>query len=149
MAQQKKPALVFSGNAGENYAVDLEKYNRIHFGETGMTLVNSENPDDRTEVLYAAYHRFKVAEAEITADVSEKLIETSALVYNPQQQSLSLTGEEGETYTVGVFDVNGTLMLSSHLLGNSFISVESLRSGVYVAVAVGNKSNKSLKFVKK
>lgn len=147
-AQQQKPALIFSGAAGDNYAIDLEKYNRIYFGESGMKLVDSNNPADNMDVLYAAYHKFRVGEAYISGleDVSDV---DSPLVYNPIEQTLAISGDSEDTYRIGVFGLNGMLMLSGLLNGTETISVESLPKGVYIAVAVGNKSNKTLKFLKK
>ena len=147
-ADEKKTCLIFSGTSGDEYAVDLDSYNRIHFVNNGMRLTNSENPDDAMSLLYEAYNRFKIDESYVTHGLQDLINEYSRLNYIPSQQSLTISGNIEEEYKIEIFDLNGVLVLNGTLSGDDFISVEKLHTGIYVAVAVGNQSRKTLKFTK-
>lgn len=153
VAEEKKPCLIFTSDAGADYAVDLMKYNRITFGEESMTLTNSETGGASLSVLYSAYNRFKVGEAEPSQLAIDELSAESPVQfsYSKARQIISLSSDSGigdEVYRVGVFNLAGSLVLSALLRSGESLSVESLAMGAYVAIAVGEKSTQSLKFVK-
>ncbi len=149
---EQKPCLILSGSGGTDYAVDLMKFNRIAFGEESMTLSNSSSSDAPLEILYSAYNRFKVGDAEPTVESAIDEIAGESpiqLTYSRSDRSLTLTADGcDETFSVGVFNMNGTLILHGELRPGESLAVESLGSGAYVAVAVGKDFSQSLKFVK-
>ena len=147
-AEDKKPCLIFEGGAGENLAIDLDKYNRITFGEDKMLLSNSDNPAVKLELLYTAYNRFRVGDSKPSTAVEEISESPVKLLYNSAEQTLTLGSEAGEAYTVGIFSMKGVLMHSATLTAGEAVSLQTLGSGVYVAVAVNSTSTHTLKFVK-
>ncbi len=147
-ADEVKPCFIFSGAAGENYAIDLERYNRISFGDDAMELSSSEHSSARIQLLYSAYNRFRIAEGKPSAAVEEVEDTAIQLYYNATTQELILAGDSTEPYTVGVFNLSGMLMYSGNLRNGEPISLSHLGNGVYVAVAVTSTDNHTIKFVK-
>ncbi|MDE6340269.1 MAG: T9SS type A sorting domain-containing protein [Muribaculaceae bacterium] len=145
------PCIVLSGNAQENRNIDLSKYNRISFGEESMTISSSSDPTaEEVELLYSLYNHFQVQDAaptdgaaieELTADSDVKLL------FNQANRSLSLEGNNDTVHTIGIFNLNGELLITYRLRGNESCSLQSLNSGVYIAISTDGKSKLSLKFI--
>ncbi len=148
-AQDRKPCLIFSGEAGDEYAIDLEKYNCIYFKENSMSLVNSESPNDSMELLYATYNQFRVDDAYVSNAVAEISDTDLSIIYNDFKQTLDIGNKHENSYIISVYDMRGMLMLKGHVEMENSFSVESLKEGIYVAAIVGEKTNKTLKFIKK
>lgn len=146
-AQEKKPCLIFSGNKSYEYAVDLMMYNRISFGDDSMTLTDKGDNRTSLEVLYSAYNRFKVGEAE-PSGVDNIQTDHVEIHYDKSTQSLVISSAPSDHIIVGVYNLGGTLVLRGEINNNNSISVKSLASGVYVAIAIGSHHSQYLKFIK-
>lgn len=147
-ADDAKPCLIFQGAGGDNLAIDLDRYNRISFGEEAMVLSSSNDASATLEILYSAYNQFKIGDGIPSASIDDVANDAVSLTYDPLQQSLMISGSEAETFEVGIFSLNGVLVAAGRLAGGEALSLQSLGSGVYAAVAVSEKSSLSLKFVK-
>ena len=147
-ADNVKPCLIFSDASGADYAVDLERFNRISFGENSMVLTNTNDESAMIELLYTAYSRFKVGEEVPSAAIEEIDIADSRIVYSPTSRSLLIEGESRESFNLGVFNMSGALVTRGTVSVEQPFSVSGLERGVYVAVAVGEKSEISVKFIK-
>ena len=147
-ADDIKQCLIFSGQMESELAIDLEKFNRISFGPESMTLTNSNDPATSAEVLYSVYNRLKVDYSNPSVGIEEVEECQFDIMYLKSIQSLSVTTECPEPVKVGVFNLSGILVLNSQLYNGEVLSVESLSSGAYVAIAVDKSGSKSIKFVK-
>ncbi len=151
-ATDEVPCLVFTGHSSnEKRCLDLATFNRITFGKDSMTISSPKDVEPVT-LLYSAFHHL-----EIHNDIPDNgsgvenigINGDSKFFYNSQTNALHLTAEPGEVYTVGVFDVDGRLMLTSSLQGGESLSTEALSGGVYIAIAINGESKLTLKFIKK
>lgn len=147
-AQKTKHYLIFQGPSGEERALDVDQYNRIKFGKECIQLSKSNNPDQTLDLLYSVYDRFRIEKN--APLVNEELVAgaSGALVYDSAVQSLKITGDTQEAYTLGIFNLNGVLLDSVTVMPGESVSVQSLSDGFYIAVAVNSTSSLTLKFVK-
>ncbi len=147
-AEVKKPCLIFQGDAVENLSIDLDRYNRIKFGDESMVLSSSENPGTTLELLYTAYNQFLVGDSNPNSAMEDITAVDVRLIYNAAEQTLALMGVSEEIYSVGIFNLSGVLLRSTSLTAGEAVSVQSLGSGVYVAVALNSTNSQTIKFVK-
>ncbi len=150
-ATDEVPCLVFTGHgSNEKRCLDLATFNRITFGHDYMTISSPKDAEPVT-LLYSAFHHL-----EIHNDIpdNETGVESigvngaASLFYNAQANALRLTAEQGEVYTVGVFDVDGKLLLTGSMQGGESLSTETLSGGVYIAIAINGDTKLTLKFMK-
>lgn len=147
-ADEKVPCFIFSGPSGSENVFALDKYNRITFGNTSMFVSNPANPDDKIEMLYSAYNRFRVGDAVPSGIESVADDNSLLLTYDAATGSLRLYGDSGKNYAVGIFSISGVMVFQTHLHGDESVSLETLGNGVYIAIAIGENKTYKLKFVK-
>lgn len=147
-ADEKVPGLIFSGPSGSEIVLALDKYSRITLGTTSMVVCNPANLDEKVELLYSAYSRFRVGDALPSGIESVADDNSFALTYDTSTCSLLLYGDSGKNYTVGVFSINGVMVSQTHVQGVGSISLEPIGNGVYIAIAIGDNETHKLKFVK-
>ena len=151
-ANDEVPCLVISGHdSNEKQSLDLAIYNRITFGDDSMTISSSKNADaDPVTLLYSAFNHMEVQD-DIPmngSDVDEVWLSSqSSLFYNRATESLGLNAELGDVYAVGIFDMDGRLMVNSRLRNGESLPTNTLSSGVYVAIAINGNTRLALKFV--
>ena len=150
-ADEKIPCLIFSGASPTEKVIDLSKLNRITFGEHSLTLTSSKYPDaEEVQLLYSLFHHMEVDER--VPDVISGIDETAdfmqpEIAYIPDVKSLILRNATGKEYTVGIFDLKGTLIHSIRTQGETEISLQSLRPDTYIAVATDGTNHLTLKFI--
>lgn len=149
-AEETRPCLVFTGASESKHVLDLEKFNRITFGENSMTITHSDHPENQIELLYSAFHRFQIGNDIPTVSGLDEIPETdvNSFFYDSRTQLLSIKGESETIFSIGIFNVNGTLVCRTNLRGGESVSLETLEPAVYIAVAVNGKDVKKIKFVK-
>lgn len=149
-AAEEKPCLIFSGETEARHLLDLEEFNRITFGEHSMTISHSDKSENRIELLYSAYHRFRVGSGIPSVSAIDEIpdADTESFVYERLSQTLKICGESENVYAVGIFNLTGTLIARAELRGGESVSVKTLEPAVYIAVAVNGKDVKKIKFVK-
>ena len=148
-AETRVPCFIFSGNAEKGYCIDLSKLNRITFGNNSMVISSSTDESaESVELLYSLYHHLEFGDAIPTeASVNEISADsTSQICVDADSKLLYLQTTSDAKFYVGIFSVNGNLLLTSALYSGDAVSLDGLSPGVYVAVASDNKISLSLKF---
>ena len=145
-AQEDNKKLIFSG-AEDDYALDLERYRRITFGVNSMTVSNPDDENDKIELLYSAFNRIRVDKTIITG-IETGWISDFLLVYNSDSKSIKIETQENENYLIGIFNLDGTLLYHKSLRGNQDLSMESLQTGIYIAVVTSEKGTQKIKFIR-
>lgn len=147
-AEETNPhCLVFSGHSGQEYALDMALFNRITFGENSMIVTGPDNSSSRKELLYTAFHHLEFKKAK-PSEVNELSISSTNLFYDRASDSIKLTTDSDKSCTVGIFNLDGILMMSAEISNGNALSIEKLPTGIYIAVAVGANLNQRIKFVK-
>lgn len=148
----KVPCLIFSGNAESKRCIDLSTMNRITFGENSMIVSSPNDKSEETvELLYSLFHHLEIGEANpdpIDTGAEEPAVATgSSLFFDSRTKLLHLQSSEDSKFAVGVFNISGQLMLVAEMESGDALTMETLSTGVYVAVATDNKNNISYKFI--
>ena len=153
VAQNVKPAIIFSGDSQEQHIVALEKYNRVSFGTQSMTLSHSDDPSAQLELPYSSFNRFSIGEGEPTASIADIVTSTPTrgTLINYDSASGSLRSGSSEPLIVNVFSLSGQCLMSVTLTEGESVSVATLPKGIYLAKAT-NKSTitntNTIKFIK-
>ena len=150
-AETRVPCFIFSGNAEKGCSIDLSKLNRITFGDNSMVISSSTDESvESVELLYSLYHHLEIGDAIPTVDNSSvneiSADSTSQICVDADSKLLYLQTTSDAKFYVGIFSVNGNLLLTSALYSGDALSLDGLSPGVYVAVASDNKISLSLKF---
>lgn len=151
-AENEVPCLVMSGHAQGERRIDLSKLNRITFGPESMTVSSKDNPQETQELLYSLYHHIEIRNA--TPDIETGVVLTPAaegysMRYLADSHSLKIDAPEDTMFKTGIFDVAGTLILTAEVRGGEVVSLGSLSSGTYIAVATDGVTALNLKFMVK
>lgn len=146
-AEETNPqCFVFSGHSGQEYALDMAFFNRITFGENSM-IVTGPDSSSRMELLYSAFHHLEFKKTK-PSEVNELSISSTNLFYDRASDSIRLTTDSDKSCTVGIFNLDGILMMSGEVSNGNALSIEKFPTGIYIAVAVGANLNQKIKFVK-
>lgn len=151
-AETKVPCLILSGNAEKEHCIDLASLNRITFGDNSMIISSSQDAGKKSvELLYSLYHHLEIGNA-IPTDTGASVDVISAdpksrIYVDAQSRLLHLQTNSESIFQVGVFNVNGNLLLTSELSDGDAVTLESLASGVYIAVASDGNAKLVLKFI--
>lgn len=151
-AETKVPCLIFSGNAEKEYCIDLSSLNRITFGYNSMVISSSKDASKESlELLYSLYHHLEIGDetpTDIGASVDVISEDSISRIYvDAKSKLLYLQSKDDTTFHIGVFNISGNLMLTSDLSNGDAVTLESLSSGVYIAVASDGKTKLNLKFI--
>lgn len=151
-AETKVPCLIFSGNAEKEYCIDLSELNRITFGDNSMVISSSKDASKKSvELLYSIYHHLEIGDetpTQIGASVDVISEDSISRIYmDAKSKLLYLQTKNATTFHLGVFNVNGNLMLTSDLSHGDAVTLEALSPGVYIAVASDGKTQLNLKFI--
>lgn len=151
-AETKVPCLIFSGNAEKEHCIDLSTLNRITFGDNSMVISSSKDASKKSvELLYSLYHHLEIGDEiptdiEVSVDViSDDSI--SRIYVDAKSKLLYLHSADNTKFQLGVFNVDGNLMLTSDLSNGDAVTLEALSAGVYIAVASDGKTKLNLKFI--
>lgn len=151
-AETKVPCLIFSGNAEKNHLTDLAKLNRITFGDNSMVISSSTDENQQpVELLYTMYNNIVIGEEfpdNIATGIEAIDTDSGARIYvEAQSELLYLESSSNEQFTVGIFSISGTLLLTSELRSGDAVSFDVLSPGVYIAVATNGEMFLTLKFI--
>ncbi len=149
-AQEHVPCLVFSGGSPDEQVIDLSKLNRITFGDNSLKLSSSSNPDEEEiELLYSLFHHLEIKNANPLPTGIEEIANDAeaSLVYLKEINSLLIQDSENNLYSVGLFDMKGSLLHSCKVEGGATISFPSLVAGTYIAIATDGIHKLTLKFI--
>lgn len=112
----------------------------------------SKSTDSNTpeiNLLYALFNHLEIGDA-IPTDISGvdavKADENLQLRYISIAKSLVLESPSSSNYSIGIFSLNGTLIATSTMTAGQSLSLETLSSGTYIAVATNGESQISVKF---
>lgn len=150
-AGDEVPCLRFSGASETGRNIPLHKYNRIYLTDNGFRLT-SPTEDEELALLYSLYNHLEfgdeIPSEEIPTGVEGIIKESDfRLVYVDESRSLRLEGASDGVCTVGLFSSDGLLMQRLTLHAGEIHSLESLPTGVYLAVGIDGKSKTTLKFI--
>lgn len=150
-AETKVPCFIFSGNADKERCIDLASLNRITFGNNSMVISSSKNGDTpQVELLYSLYHHFIIDDAypDGTSGLTSVNKESETEMYvDRQSKMLHLNGHAECKYVVGIFNMNGNMMMNLALSPGDAVPLEKLMPGVYIAIASNGNEKLSLKFI--
>lgn len=151
VSAEEVPCLIFTGNSETECCIDLEKLNRITFGDTGMTVSSSTgNCTEEMQLLYSLFNHIEIGDAVPTGSVGLEAIEAdnaSRIVFVGDTKSIVIESDSESLFSMGIFSLKGTLIATSHLYANQSLSVDALPSGIYIALATNDESKLSLKFI--
>lgn len=150
-AETKVPCLIFSGNAEKVHCIDLSSLNRITFGDYSMVISSSKDASKESiELLYSLYHHLEIGDmppSDITTSVDEISVASISQIYvDAKSKLLYLQTSSDAKFHVGIFNVNGNLLLSSELNSGDAVALDTITPGVYIAVASDGKTKLNLKF---
>lgn len=147
-AEDEVPCIRISGSS-DPYFLDLKAYNRIYLNDDGFTFQSTSNEHSQEiNLLYSLYNRIEFCNGIPTNDVNEINCEqNSFLRFSQMDRKLELITSSEESFTLGIFRPDGTLIAISQLKNAESISLEKLSSDVYVAVASDGLQKLSLKFI--
>lgn len=149
-AADEVPCLIFSGGSPTEHCIDLEKLNRITFGNDRMIISSSkDNSAENVELLYSLFHHLEVGDAIPTLSALDEttISAVSDIRFNPDTKSLIIESDSELPFTTGIFTVSGNLMINSIVNAGESISVQILTPGVYIAVATDGEIKLTLKFI--
>ena len=150
-AQDAVPCLIFTGNSDTPYNIDLDKLNRVTFGDDGFIVSSSSDSAVSEEtLLYSLYNRLAIGEAvpSIPTSVADIEVEgSSALRYQADAKSIVLDAAAEGKYAIGIYSLNGVLIATSDMAAGQSLDVASLPAGSYIAVASNGNSKLTLKFI--
>lgn len=154
-AETKVPCIIASGNAEAERCIDLASFNRITFGENSMTISSSRDANKESlELFYSLYHHLEIRDAD-PADYENSSAEaisedsTSRIYVDEQAKLLHLQSASNTEYSIGVFNINGHLLLTSKLKNGDAVALDVLSPGLYIAVASDGNTKLGLKFILK
>lgn len=118
-----------------------------------MTISSSkESNEPEIKLLYSLFNHMAIGDA-VPTDISEvKIIEAEGnaqLRFIAETRSLVLDSSSDMPYSIGIFNLNGTLIASSKMAASQSLSIGALSDGTYIAVASDGKSQLTLKFILK
>lgn len=151
-AETKIPCIIFLGNAEKELNIDLAKFNRITFGAKSMVISSSKDENEEpVKLLYSLYHHLEIGD-EIPSEIltSEDVIhdDSNARIFvDTNSKLLYLQTTSDAKFHVGIFNVNGNLLLISELNSGDAVKLDCLTPGFYIAVASDNKTKLKLKFI--
>lgn len=152
-AEDVVPCLIFTGNADNEYNIDIGRLNRITFGENGMTISSSnDNSADEIQLLYSLYHHLEIGDAKptVSASLDEISVDShSQFKFQCDTETLVIDSSSDATFDIGVFSLNGILLATSKLKAGQELSVSDLSRGAYIAVASDGNLKLTLKFILK
>lgn len=151
-AETKVPCLIFSGNAEKEHSIDLASFNRITFGDNSMIISSSKDASKQSvELLYSLYHHLEIGDAiptDLTGGIETVNVDADSRLYvDARSKLLYLQSSSESTFTVGVFNLSGNLLLTSELNDGDAITLDALTAGAYIAVASDGSTKLSLKFI--
>lgn len=150
-AQDAVPCLIFTGNSETSYCIDLNKLNRITFGEDEFTVSSSgDSSQPDVTLLYSLYNRLEIGDAVPTDPAGVNAVEAdgdSQLRYMADMKSIVLGSSVDGPYSIGIFSLQGTLIATSKMSAGQTLYVGSLPAGSYIAVASNGNSKLTLKFI--
>ncbi|MDE7419566.1 MAG: T9SS type A sorting domain-containing protein [Muribaculaceae bacterium] len=152
-AQEAVPCLIFTGNYGTPNCIDLNKLNRITFGEDEMTISSStESNEPAVTLLYSMFNRLEIGDAVPTDLTAVEIVEAEGnakLCFNADAKALTLESGSNKPYSIGIFSLSGTMIATSNMKAGQSLSIGTLADGTYIAVATDGKSQLTLKFILK
>lgn len=148
-AETKVPCLIFSGNAGTEHSVDLSRLNRITFGDNSMVISSSKDDTQQSvELLYSLYHHLEIGDTTPTSGIETEVMDSETRIYvDAKAKLLHLQSASDAEFSVGIFNLNGILLLTSELCNGDAVTLEVLTPGVYIAVASDGQTRLNLKFI--
>ena len=152
-AETKVPCLIFSGNAEKEHCIDFSSLNRITFGDNSMVISSSKDSSKKSvELLYSLYHHLEIGDetpTDIVTSVDDVISDdsTSRIYVDANSKLLYLQTTSDAKFHVGIFNVNGNLLLTSELNSGDAVTLDGLTPGVYIAVASDGKTKLNLKFI--
>ncbi|MDE6648299.1 MAG: T9SS type A sorting domain-containing protein [Muribaculaceae bacterium] len=150
-AQEAVPCLIFTGNSDTEYCIDLDKLNRLTFGDDGITVSSSsDSTQPEVTLLYSLFHHLEIGNASPTDPAGADAVEAesgSQLRYIADTRSIALDSSSEAPYSIGIFSLKGTLIASSKMSAGQTLSVGSLTAGTYIAVATNGNNQLTLKFI--
>lgn len=145
------PCLVFTGTAEQNRSHEMETYNRIYLTDEGFLLhsnINSDAPD--VKLLYSLFNHLEFKDDMPTMGVESNLSDgKSFLRYSEVDKTIEIITPSQNDFSLGVFNLSGILVATSNFGSAGKISVDSLSSGVYIAVATDGDIKLTIKFIVK
>lgn len=152
-AQEAVPCLIFTGNSGATNCIDLNKLNRITFGENEMTISSSKDGNEpEVTLLYSMFNRLEIGDAvptDLTAVETVEADGNAKLCFNADSKSLEVYSGSDKPYSIGIFSLSGTMIATSNMKAGQSLSIGTLADGTYIAVATDGKSQLTLKFILK
>lgn len=150
IADTEVPCLVLSGHAHSEHSIDLSKLNRITFGSESMTISRAGGDAKETqELLYSLYHHIEIKNAmpdiETGADITAA-DGSFKLLYLPDTRSLLIDSGDYGVFTVGIFHLDGGMIMTAEMTPGNPLPLERLPEGIYVAVATDKRINLNIKF---
>lgn len=150
--ETKVPCLIFSGNAEKEHSIDLDKLNRITFGDNSMVISSSKDSAEKSvELLYSLYHHLEIGDAtqtDVSTGINVANANSNSRIYvDAKAKRLYLQSSNDAIFTVGVFDINGRLLLTYEISNGDTVGLETLVPGIYIAVATDGMNNLNLKFI--
>ncbi len=146
-AETLLPRLIFTGNGSQSKVMSLDEFNRIDFGDNSMFVSSTKNPSNVVELPYSDFNKFSVGE-EISSNVGQIATNMASLIYDASASSLRLAASNESVFQLQVFNAMGTKVLDEEVKGGDSVSLLSLTSGVYVAVATDDEGTQKIKFLK-
>lgn len=150
-AQDAVPCLIFTGNSDTPYNIDLDKLNRVTFGDDGFIVSSSSDSSQPEEtLLYSLYNRLAIGDAVPSIPTGIDGIEAdvnTCLRYMSDTKSIVLDATADTPYSIGIFSINGVLIATSNMSAGQSLNVSSLPTGSYIAVASNGNSKLTLKFI--
>ena len=152
-AQDIVQCLIFTGNSATPTCIDLNKLNRISFGEDEMTISSSDESDEpEVKLLYSLFNHIEVGDAVPTDIAAVEITEAEGnakLRFIADAKSLTVDSDSDVPYSIGIFNLSGTLIATSNMKAGQSLSLEALPDGTYIAVATDTHSRLILKFMLK
>lgn len=152
-AEDIVPCLIFTSHSETPTCIDLDKLNRITFGEEEMTISSSkESNESEVKLIYSLFNHLEIGDAVPTDLSAVKTVEAEGdakLSIIADTKSLTLVSDSDIPYSIGIFSLTGTLIATSNMKAGQSLSLETLPEGTYIAVASDGKSQLTLKFILK
>lgn len=148
-ASNEVPCLIFSGDSKMDYCLDLSEFNRIYIGEDGIKVKSSETESNQEiNISYLNFKQFKIGNATPSSGIRD--IDSShdaQLIYRSDTNSLYIESSSDSNYKLDIYNANGQLLVSSQLNCNQYLPLKEFVHGIYIAVAINEKSKLTLKFI--
>ncbi|MDE6810743.1 MAG: hypothetical protein K2J15_00160, partial [Muribaculaceae bacterium] len=108
---------------------------------------SSVNSDKKVELLYSAFNQFRM-DKDVVTGISGVTSTRFSLNYDRSTSCLSVVGEGDSRYSLGVFTLDGILVMQADIREGENLSVATIEEGVYIAVALGEEDAQEIKFVR-